>query len=252
MLRVLLLAEYGERRNRYEQALAERGVDIACVAGLDEMCVSLARRPCSGLLLDVPTLMRASCESNMQVAEAMAIFPVLRLNWDHTQDVMRCLFYGPSGAGHSLDDFLRIHAAAFHPRLLRRDPRQTCILHVELVREAKQGYWPAERTAVLSLSKSGCFVFTTAAWLPGDIAWLTIPSLGIPALRAVCRRVVPWRGDALGPQPWPGQDRDSPMGKAGGLVPGIGLSFNDITPTQRAALDVLLSGAAASRHGQGA
>lgn len=252
MPHVLLLAEDGEGRSRYEQVLAERGVDIACVSGLEEMRASLTSRPCSGLLLDVPTFMRASFGSRARIDDVLDIFPVLRLNWDHEQGVVRCLYYGSSGAGHSLEEFLHTQVAVFPPRLLRREPRRTCVLHVELVRETRQGRWPTERTAMLSLSKFGCFVFTTAEWLPGDFAWLTIPSLEMPALRTVCQRVALWRGDALGPQPWPELDRASSMGEVGGLVPGIGLSFNDITAAQRATLDALLFGAAVSRQGQGA
>ena len=139
----------------------------------------------------------------------------------------------------------RVLLLAGHDEGRKRYEQLSCVLHAELVRETRQGRWPAERTVALSLSDSVCFVFTTAEWLPGDTAWLAIPSLGTPALQAVCRRVAPWRGDALGPQTWLDHDRASPM-------PGIGLNFQDITPAQREALDALLSGAAAPRRGQGA
>lgn len=218
-MRVLLVSAPGVAREKYEDALHQRGVDFDAASSLAELNDKLSTSPYNGILVDVPTMIRAGAEEKNLTNDLLDLFPALRLSWDADESRIRAMYYGSTGQiGDSLDDFLEVQAASFAARTVRRCGRKDLALCVEL--QSEPGGNP-EKTAVLNLSRAGCFVVSGQSWNEGQPVLLSFPDLSdATPIRTVCRRVAPW-----GP---------------GRCLPGIGVRFDAMTPDQRRELTAIL------------
>lgn len=214
-IRLALLARPGPHLEHYQAAL--RGlavVDHAVTVG--QFLDLLRRRSYHGLLVDIPTQIKAA--DSQAVKDELAVilrrFPTARLNWRPEGGAVSVLVLGASTAGdYTLADFIENQCAQFHGAPARSNQRIELHLHLRLHRAPPGGPEAGQPTVTHNLSPGGCFIITGEPWDLGALAWITLPEL--PAMGAI-QAEVRWA------QPW-GQTR---------RLPGIGVRFLDLGPQQ--------------------
>ena len=77
--KLLLIAEKGVSRDAYIEVLRFIDVEVDCISSPDEITGALVDAPYSGVLIDVPTMIRCECGDKNRITRIMGRFPVLRL-----------------------------------------------------------------------------------------------------------------------------------------------------------------------------
>ncbi|WP_161781637.1 PilZ domain-containing protein [Desulfohalovibrio reitneri] len=215
--RVVLVAEDGPARLAYLSALETLGAAFSTVEDLGEMRGLLAETPVSGLLVDVPTLVKAPPGEKRLLHYLLEHFPVLRLRFDDTEQTIHGLFHGRVGPGTDiLRDFLALEADAFAPRTLRAAGRDDVHFNV-LVSRSPDMDNPV-RAVTTNVSPGGCFISTCDDCLQVERLWLRVSELSDGTPIEVSVR---WR------QPWGVRQ----------AIPGIGVAFVNMTSAQAEELD---------------
>ncbi|MBI4800382.1 MAG: PilZ domain-containing protein [Desulfarculus sp.] len=213
--RLALLARPGPHLERYLSA-REGLAQVDSAATVAQFLELLRRRAYQGLLIDIPTQIKAS--DSQAVKDELAVilrrFPTARLNWRPDGGAVSVLVLGASTAGdYTLSDFIENQCAQFHGAPARSNQRIELHLHLLLHRAPPGGAEAGQPTVTHNLSPGGCFIITGDPWDLGARAWITLPEL--PAMGAI-QVEVRWA------QPW-GQTR---------RLPGIGVRFLDLGPEQ--------------------
>jgi Tfp pilus assembly protein PilZ len=224
MLKLLLYTHDSEVQKHYLKALPEQGVMCVVVSDFTEFFKQSNTIPCSGLLLDVVSSIRATPFDREVIQELLEVYPSLRLRLDPATGDIRTLMTGAGpGQNITIGRFIETYCRQFPPRCLRmcqRKPIHCNILyslHDQLASEVVQ------RSVSMDLSTGGCFLFTTESFPVGERLWIRILELvdNSPIMVEVrwCRE---W-GHGM-------------------EVPGIGLHFSVISDEQLEEIRTLLDG----------
>ena len=199
----------------YLSAVATCGGTLATVSNTAELLDVLATRPVNGILLDVPSMVRASAAEKAFIHDLIQIYPSVRLKWDPRRGEVKTLFYGQgSEAGGGLAEFVTQRCAAFIPRIMRHTKRVDLNLNV-LVSEVDEFHDAhVTRSVTLNVSQGGCFLFWTDELAWGSRLWLRIMELADQTPLGV---EVRWQ------KTW---------GSSPGMC-GVGVRFLEITDAQR-------------------
>lgn len=214
-IRLALLARPGPHLEGYLAAL-EGLAQVDQAATVAQFLGILRRRAYQGLLIDIPTQIKAN--DSQAVKDELAVilrrFPTARLNWRPEGGGVSVLVLGASTAGdYTLADFIENQCAQFQTAPVRSNQRIELHLNLLLHRRPPGGPEDGERAVTHNLSPGGCFIITGGHWQPGDLAWITLAELpGLGALAVEVRWCQPW-----------GQTR---------RLPGIGVRFLDLGPVQ--------------------
>lgn len=217
------MVENEQAREAYLECVRAARAEADVVSGPRALHERLVREAYSGLLVDLPTLIKAPHADKCMVRKDMELYPVLRLRYDEGERKVRGLFYGQeSPDGDVVAQFIRQELGAVSPRLLRASPRRKLNFNALVCRGDVFDPENALRTVTLDVSRGGCFLVTCEEFPPGAEICLRFLELGDPApMRAVLRRRVEW-GKSM-------------------AVPGIGVEFLDLSEEQRKALDTWLA-----------
>lgn len=209
-IRVLLVVQDAEARKRYLQALAAYDVTVFVSASYHDFDQDIGNQTFHGLLLDIPTKMRAIKDDRTYVYSLVERFPVAHLRIDESRDFVNC-FHPGRKSGEKLSDFINNHCRTSIPQKIRVSVRREILLPVLVYRHERVRR--PERAITRDISTCGCFIISTRKWkLDADIL-IHLQCLGdIPLIRAKIRKIVEW-----------GQV---------GLTPGIGVQFLDLTHEQ--------------------
>ncbi len=223
-VRVLLLAEQGEAKEAYRAALAVAGAEHDAVEDLPSLRARLRENAYHGLLVDVPTLIKAPAGEKRLVHEVLESYPVLRLRHDPHDGRIHGLYYGqPAQSGNIVADFVHLEAAVFSPRILRVQPRGDLVFNVLVSRAETFAEDQAERSVTVNVSQGGCFLCSFAEFADRQRLWLRIREFADQTpIAAQVRWRVAWG--------------------AGMEAPGVGVSFTEMTESQRQELDGWLTG----------
>lgn len=199
----------------YLDAVRSEVEDVTVVSSIGELFTLMAREAFNGILLDVPTLVRASSTEKASLYDLIQVFPTLRVKWDSRSSTVRALFYDRvPGPGAGLGSFVRQVCARFVPRIIRRRDRVAAHLNVMVSETPSFSPEKVIRTVSLNLSLDGCFLIAVDPWLQGTRLWLRM--LEIDDQTPIAAEVR-WR------KPW-------------GVSPGIagaGVRFLELTDEQR-------------------
>jgi hypothetical protein len=204
-MQLLLVARKGRARDRFLEELARLAADCHVTSTPEELSAATRHTRYSGVLFDVPTILREKSFDPKLLRSLTEVYPSARLRYDAAADAVYAL---GAGTDTQFRGGLSVFVAAcrdFLPRGLRRGERIDANLPVVLWRARPDGSGAGERTCTLNVSYLGCFVVTTASWDVAETAWLEFPDVTPGPLRAR----VAWH------EPW-GRRR---------AVPGIGLAF---------------------------
>jgi Tfp pilus assembly protein PilZ len=213
--RLLLVVENEAASDRYISALGERDLQCDRCGHIEEAWERLKQAPYSGVLLDMPTLVRASSRERNMIRDLDEYFPVLRMQVDPGSGKVRCLHRSlPSPGNVSIHDFLAKVASRFPGRTLRFHQRNELVrnlLFSDLGGELDPD--TAEKAMACNLSLGGLFMCSTTCLDVDETASVVIMESGDHTpIPVKVRWNVAW--------PTPGR------------FPGMGMAFLDLTPTQ--------------------
>jgi len=161
----------------------------------------------SGLLVDVPSRIKAPAPDKDSLARLERFYPTLLLRVLPGGE-LRTLSRDSMGAG--IADFFDA-CALYSPRHIRQSSRGS--LHFNLRISPSPGFEDAEQSATMNISEHGCFLISTRGWEQGDRLWLHFRELHDPSpILAEVRWNAAW-----------GQDM---------RIPGFGLRFVRINEGQ--------------------
>jgi hypothetical protein len=218
---VLLVAQEGPALDAYQHLLEPSRAECDVVGSLAAARAALCENAYHALLVDMVTMVRAPQAEKAEIHDALSLYPVVRLKFEHDQGRVQAVYMGRAG-GEQVDlvEFLDHRCSEFKPRRVRRHERTDYHLNVVLAGDELFTPDKAQRTNTLNISESGCFVYTVWDWQQGAEVWLQITDLADDSpVTGTVVRMVHWGMP--------------------GLLPGIGVQFARITPAQVAEIRVL-------------
>lgn len=224
VVRVALVCRQAEARAAYRARLEAAGAEVTLVTRLGALSDALASEAHHGIVMDVPTQLKASAEEREATREVLELYPVLSVRYQAKSDTVRAFSTRQSKvSGEEIEDFLFEECAGHTPRRARAFERHTLRLNLTLSRTGNFSQDDSSRAVTADVSAGGCFAVTMDDWNDTDEVFVLIRELAsdIP-IRCRIRWTSAW-GE-------------------GSRFPGLGLSFEDIEPLQREELLGWLSG----------
>lgn len=222
--RIMIVVSDAEAGNAYAAALS--GISATCdkAGSFREMAAMATETPYSGLIIDLPTLVRCSKEEKVIAYDCINLFPVLRVKWESRQNKINV---SPL-ENHNCHDvesafryFIENVCSSFHARTIRKHKRKQVNLSALLCPDESFADQNTRKTFTVTLSKGGVFVYTMEEWRQDAPLWLRfIESRDQTPVPAVVR----WS------QKW-GVSRS---------IPGIGMSFGELEPRLEKEIECLL------------
>ncbi len=216
--RVLLFVQEGSAKQKYIDALTECGVNVFVSSSFSDLSDEICSQTYHGLLLDLPTKLKAIRENKSYVYHLVDKFPVSHLMSDEKTGIIRCCHISKDSCSN-LRDFIDSQCTNAVPQKIREEIRREINLHLSLYK-LQNGKRP-ERSITKNISSGGCFIISTHRWKEGNDIWIGFKEMKDSNLiRAQIRTVVKW-----------GEIRQ---------IPGIGVEFNELSRFQAEELASIL------------
>lgn len=215
--RILLVAQPGEACTLYESALHGIGALVDTVASIDKFFGAVTHFAYNGVVIDIPTKIKALSEHKDLVYSIMGRFPVIQVNVDRRSGRIRALLYGHHERTGPLGDLIRETCWHSPARKLRSEERKP--FHYNVLLSTTREFDPQTliRTVTMDVSRKGCFLFTSARFQVGGRVWMRIMDLYDQSpISGIVRHKIKW-GEAM-------------------VIPGIGVAFESISENQRRSL----------------
>lgn len=218
---VLLVSRSASRTQVYREALDVLGISCLAIAELKEVAVLASGTPLSGVLLDMPVLIKATPGDKTAAEDILKALPSAYLNIAPATDAIKLLTANDTqGIAKSIDEFAEL-CKGFTPRMVR--PKDRYPLHLQALLSTTQAQDSPERTVTLNVSSRGCFLFTANPELQLE-QQVSIQFIGLddttPVTATIC-----WL------RLW---------GTGKHHVPGIGVNFTTLSESQQAQIIRLL------------
>jgi hypothetical protein len=219
---VLLVSRSASRTQAYREALDLQGIACLAISELKEVPTLTAGTPFSGILLDMPVLIKTSASDKMALEDILKALPSAYLNIAPASDAIKLLVAtGTQGAAKTIEEFAGL-CKTFTPRQVR--PKDRYPLHLNALLSTGENGDTNERTVTMDVSPRGCFLFS----INPDIAFdqpARIVFVGLedttPIIATIC-----WL------HPWGASGEHH--------APGIGVRFDTITAAQLTQISALL------------
>ncbi|MCE1226813.1 MAG: PilZ domain-containing protein [Geobacteraceae bacterium] len=217
---VLLVSRSASRTQLYREALDARGISCLAISELKEVALLASGTPLSGILLDMPVLIKASPGDKTATEDILKALPSAYLNIAPATDSIKLLTANDTqGIAKSVDEFAEL-CKGFTPRMVRPKDRYPLHLQALLMTTAQDS---PERTVTLNVSPKGCFLFSAnPEWQLEQQVSIQFIDLAdtAPVIATIC-----WL------RHW---------GTGKHHVPGIGVNFTTISESQQAQIIRLL------------
>ncbi|HTZ20898.1 MAG TPA: PilZ domain-containing protein [Opitutaceae bacterium] len=227
-VRILLVVAPGKSREAYLRRLDRLPAVWDVVDSIDSLETSLQDTPYNGLLLDVPTMIRASTSQKAKVLALLEYYPVLRLSYRAPVDEIHALADGQTTPQtHTLEEFVGDDCRRFRARAVRAFKRCHLVFNVRLLDQPEQPLEEGEKAFTVDVSESGCFVATVQPPESGRLLSVVLCDLADPTPIPI---EVRWRilwGETM-------------------RTPGFGARFLSLTEEQKAELVAKLAAARSS------
>ncbi len=184
---ILVISYADEARAALSAVLNESGVPaVPCACFCDAENFAL-KGLYSGILVDLPSIIKSKGEEKIVAYTLANVFPTLRVR---TMGGMLIPMAMPGSAKQdkSLDDFLNITCSAYHPKQLREFRRHSVCLSTLVTHNGSE-----LRGFTLDLSWGGMFTVDLQAerFSIGDPVTILLPEFGCH-IPAEVRRIKPW------------------------------------------------------------
>lgn len=218
---VLLVCRSASRSQLYRAVMDRKGVACLMVTSLKEVNALAAGTAFSGLLLDMPVMVKATPSERLALEDLQRALPCAYLNIAPASDSIKLMMVNDlQGTAATIEEFAEL-STRFPARCVA--PKDRITLHLHTLLQSAAATSPPEQTVTLDLSPGGCFLFSVDPSLQTG-AQLSLQFIGLndpaPINAAVC-----WR---------------NPFGTPGKPGPGVGAKFVQISPAQREQLMELL------------
>lgn len=193
-IRVLLIVSPGPARDSFMEELAHLPAVVDVVESITQIEETLVDTPYNGILLDVPTLIRASGEQKRKSQILLDFFPVLRLTFRPHLSPNKGLTDGQTPSRTStIAEFLAKDCAAFTARPMRSCQRCPVTLNVLVLPTADSPESSGAKAYTVNMSMTGCFIATPEPPECGRTVFLVFADFAdrSPVEVEVCWRL-PW------------------------------------------------------------
>lgn len=218
----ILVAEPGQRRERYLKAISDFDVAVDCVDLPGDVFEKCCGKEYSGLLLDFVTMMKSHGSKKLQVEELATRLPSIRLHVDSKRNCVVGLLYGQTVTG---DGVLRVFVekcSEFNASKIRLSERIEKIFSVLLFQDNDLSKHKGLRANTTNISCDGAFITTLHPISKKDRIWAQIQEFedNSPIPCEVC-----WV------QPWGVENR----------LPGVGVLLVETSQQQQKELKYYVS-----------
>lgn len=218
---VLLVSRSASRSQSYREALDKQGLSCLVITEIKEVPTLTTGTPFSGILLDMPVLIKASAIDKAALEDILKALPSVYLNIAPASDAIRLLSAdGTQGTAKTLEEFALI-CKDFTPRMVR--PKDRYLLYLNTVLSENMAPCKQEQTVTLNASSRGCFLFTVNPDFQVNQT-VTLQFVGLKDTTPVQASICWFRR-------W---------GDTGHHLPGIGVKFESITENQREQITTLI------------
>lgn len=153
---IIAIAYNEETRHAFVEALQASGAQAVAAASFYDAETLALHGSYSGLLVDLPSIVKAKGDEKVVACSLTSFFPTLRVR-AVGKVLVPMTMPGSARQDNSLNDFLLKSCTGFEPRRLRRHRRRDICLATLLHAPSSH-----ERGFTLNLSWSGAFVLNTA------------------------------------------------------------------------------------------
>lgn len=217
--RLALLSRAGSVLEAYRSFFERAGVTTLHAPSVTKLFEQLPDLPISGIVTDLPVVVRASAHEKLLLEAVEGIFPNARVNWQPHAG-FRVLFADAARSGEeNLLEFVA-RSRQFTPRSLRKDARRERNLNVLMWRDGESPD-QARRAFTKDISLGGIFASTCEPPPEGTELWVQLLELSPSPLKVKVRWERGW-GRSMN-------------------IPGFGAEFVELTEAQIAALKHLLA-----------
>ncbi|MGA1870017.1 MAG: PilZ domain-containing protein [bacterium] len=159
-MKLLLVVKDDEVKWHYQDEINKYDVEYDTVSSLADLYRALINTSYNGILLDVPTKVKASKDENILVHQVLEVFPVIRLRWDPHEKIIRTLFYGQPKQNNTIEHFINQTCRSFNARGARSSKRVNINANVLLSKTNIFASHNVIRTITIDVSKEGCFFYS--------------------------------------------------------------------------------------------
>jgi hypothetical protein len=152
---IIAIAYSEETRQAFVAALEQAGAEAVAAASFYDAETLVLSGSYSGLLVDLPSIVKAKGDEKVVACSLTNFFPTLRVRAVGSVLVPMTM-PGAARQDNSLNDFLAKSCSSFEPRQLRRHRRRDIIMAAQL-----HGPDSSDRTFTLNLSWGGFFLLHT-------------------------------------------------------------------------------------------
>lgn len=180
----LLFSDPSDALNLYRAELHRLDVGHDWVISLHDIRTQLSRNAYHGVLIELPSRMRADELDRDFVQELEGYFPATNLQFNPAGEKIRCA--SPKWMGGSFEDFIRTNLE-LPARKIRNETRQSINLNV-IVHDRDQ----ERRVNTVDLSPSGCFIWDPVPMEPGMDVELVFDGFSDQVVRATVVWIRNW------------------------------------------------------------
>lgn len=197
----------------YLKHLVRHDVEIQVTASFKQLEDFLAKEPYNGIIVDLKTKLSLPREEKELAYQLLEHYPVLQSRVIPHSNRLQIMPFGKAQKDVSLEGFLNEQCPDFPARKIRSAIRRRIHFNVLLSRNGNFSVEDLERTVTLNVSRDGCFIVTGSNWSKQASVPFIIKELEVKT---------PIVGEIRWSIPW-GQCSK---------IPGIGIKFEDIQPSQ--------------------
>ncbi|MEW6219915.1 MAG: hypothetical protein AB1634_10325 [Thermodesulfobacteriota bacterium] len=131
-LRLLLVCQPGEARHQYLAAIARCEAEADAVDSLAAVPATMVKSPYNGVLLDLPTRLKAAPGDRQNAQAILEQFPVVQVRVSPGDHRVHALYAGQIRETGTLEEFIREECRSFAARTARALARKVIHLNVLL------------------------------------------------------------------------------------------------------------------------
>jgi hypothetical protein len=218
---ILLVSRSASRSQCYREVLDKLGISCLVISEIKEVPTLTTGTPFSGILLDMPVLIKATANDKTAMEDILKALPSAYLNIAPASDAIRLLAAdGTQGIAKTVEEFALL-CKEFTPRIVR--PKDRFPLHLNALLARETAPEQQEQTVTLNISSQGCFLFSVKPEFQVN-QLVSIKFIGLTDTTLVQASICWLRR-------W---------GEKGHHLPGIGVKFEKTTENQAEEINKLI------------
>lgn len=212
-IKLILVCKEGPAKQAYLRETAAIGAEVDTVETFGDLFKAMIMTAYQGVLVDLVTSVRSSREEKGIAQKILDVFPIMQLKWESETNTIHTISSSQTLQNSTMANFVTQECIPFQPRAIRLNARKYIYFNLLMNKTEDLSAANAERSVTVNISKAGCFLFSCQDWSSTNEIWFVINEL---------TDKTPIRGEIRWRQPW---------GKTM-AIPGVGLSFNQISSSQ--------------------